>query len=191
MPKRKKITVDCNYVRKNLRLHRDGSLTGHDRYLIRQHISECSNCQRYFEELLYTVNLLDNLPSPIPPDTLLDRINFRLQRSQRASLLDFLSYPVSRVFSALHFELKPIFVNSSAFLLYFIISLFIAKLFFSSSNPDSPHPTEPIVRPNQRVVTLAEIKRSALSGVILDVGDKSDTLNTNSPKSKNNIRDEN
>lgn len=163
--------VDCNYVRKNLRLHRDGTLTGHDRYFIRQHISECPNCRRYFEELLYTANLLENLPSPIPQDGLLERINLTLQSYQPFSLLDWISSPVSRIFSALNLRLRPVFVNFSAFLLYAIIGLFTAKMIFLFNGSDSPHPTQPIVRPRQKIVTLAEIKKSALSGVILDVGD--------------------
>ena len=180
MLERKEITVDCNYVRRNIRLHQDGSLTDYDRHLIRQHISECPNCQRYFEELLYTANLLSNLPFPTPPDGLLDRINLALKKQQRPSLIGWISYPVSRIFSALHLKLRPIFVNSSAFLLYFIVGLFVAKLILLFSNSDSPHPTKPIVRPRQRVVMFAEIKRSALSEVILDAGDKAKKKNINS-----------
>ena len=176
----RKETIDCNYVHKNLCLHQDGSLDDHDRYFIRKHVSECEKCQEYFEELVYTGNLLSNLPSTIPPDGLLERINLRLRKQQRFSLIDFLSYPVSRIFSALRIELQPIFVNSSAFVLYIIIGLFMTKLILLFSGSDSIHPTKPIVRPSQRIVTFAEIKKFALSEVILDVGDKTEKLNANS-----------
>jgi len=187
MSKRKEIIVDCDYVRKNLRLHEDGSLSGNNKYLIKLHISECEKCQRYFEELVYTVNLLNNSPSPVPPDGLLGRINSKLERYQRNSLFDWLGYPVSKFFSIFNLELRPIFINSSAFLLYFIVGLFVVKFFFSLNGSDSPHPTEPIVKPRQHIVTLAEIKKSALSQSILDVGDNKEKINIKPENTRNEM----
>lgn len=183
----KKIDVDCNYVHQNICLHQDDSLDDNNRYFIRQHISECKECREYFEELIYTANLLSNSPSPTPQDGLLDRIKFRLRKYRRPTFFDWVCYPVSRIFSALHLELKPILVNSSAFVLYIIIGLFIAKLVFLFGDSDSIHPTKPIVKPRQRIVTFAEVKSSALSEVILDVGEKAKKLNIDSElEDKNN-----
>lgn len=174
------MNIDCNYVHQNLHLHKEDSFDDHERYSIRQHISECEECQDYFEELIYTENLLSNLSSPVPPDGLLDNIKLELRKYQKPTFFDWISYPVSRIFSVLHIDLKPIFVNSSALVLYIIIGLFITKLIFLFNDSNSIHPTKPVVRPKQRVITFAEIKKSALSEVILDVGDKDKDIDSES-----------
>lgn len=183
------MNIDCNYVQQNFHLHEDGSLSNQERYSIRQHISECRKCREHFEELFYTANTLNNLSSPVPPDGLLEHINDNLENYQKRSLIDWIGYPVARIFSALNLELKPVFVNSSAFVLYIIISLFIVKMFFLFSDSDSIHPTKPIVRPKQRIVTFAEVKNSALSEVFLDIGNKTEEINTNSEKQSNTDKD--
>lgn len=68
------------HVIDRLSAYLDGALGARDLERVREHLDVCPSCLREYGDLETLRNLLTSLPEPVPPDGLLERIHWRLQR---------------------------------------------------------------------------------------------------------------
>lgn len=74
----------CRRIRENLSAYFDGELKGDARRLIGDHLAECEECHKHYEELKETWQLLDELETPIVRRELSDELWTRIESERRA-----------------------------------------------------------------------------------------------------------
>ena len=90
------MSLDCKQVIENFSLHQNPALTYQEKVERKQHLIECATCQSEYEEMLHTAAVLESLPEPVPPPELVERIQIRIRRANRRSILNFLANPIAR-----------------------------------------------------------------------------------------------
>lgn len=74
----------CRRVRENLSAHFDGELKQGARRLIDEHLAECPECRRHYQELKETWRLLDDLEQPVVRRELADQLWERIEEEKKA-----------------------------------------------------------------------------------------------------------
>lgn len=74
----------CRRVRENLSAHFDGELKQGARRLIDEHLAECEECRKYYQELKETWQLLDELEEPIVRRELADSLWTQIEAEKKA-----------------------------------------------------------------------------------------------------------
>lgn len=74
----------CRRVRENLSAHFDGELKQGARRRIDEHLAECQECRKVYQELKETWRLLDELEEPIVRRELADQLWTRIEAEKKA-----------------------------------------------------------------------------------------------------------
>ncbi len=133
------MNVKCEQVRKNLPhivtddTHTDPHIT---RDALLTHLRGCPDCQREYELLWDTANMLENMDAPTPPPALLGTIQERIRHQHRQQHLAFFARPLAWCLDRLTFELSPRLVNGIALLFFLIASgVVVQQTLFTAPAP--------------------------------------------------------
>ena len=99
-----------------------------------EHLRTCPECQREYEALWYTADVLENTAVPIPPPELVGNIQQRVRHLHRQQQLAFFASPLAWCLDRLKLDFSPRLVNAIVLLFFLVASGFIMKLaFFTNS----------------------------------------------------------
>ena len=110
---------------------------GISRRTLLEHLRTCSECQREYEALWHTADVLENTESPIPPPELVGNIQQRVRQLHRQQQLAFFASPLAWCLDRLKLDLSPRFVNAVVLLFFLVASGFVMKLAFFTE-PQEP-----------------------------------------------------
>jgi hypothetical protein len=162
------MNIDCKSVRQEFFLHQNPDLTTHEKTELKRHLMTCEKCQKEYEELLHTAALLESLPEPTTPPRLAERIQTEIRLSQRRqTILEFLANPIAQILVALRLGPHPTFVNYTAMLFYLMLTVFLIKLTFFNPQQEPSLIVRPL-QPHVRIMTLGQMKKTALTSVRID-----------------------
>ena len=162
------MSLDCKQVIENFSLHQNPVLTYQEKVERKQHLIECTTCQSEYEEMLHTAAVLESIPEPVPPPELVERIQIRIRKTHRRSILNFLANPIARILVALKLGPHPTFVNYTAMLFYLMLTIFLVKLTFFGSTPPPPVTLTKPLSPQIRIVRLGNVKHASLKAVRIE-----------------------
>ena len=129
--------MNCDDFMMNVNVHRLSSECQlHGNAEMKRHLETCPKCEADYEEILYTVAVLESLPEPAPPPDLAARIQKRIGKEHRRSRLAFFANPFARLLHAFKFNPRPAFVNCTAMAFYLMLTVFLVKLTFFSESED-------------------------------------------------------
>lgn len=110
---------------------------GISRRALLEHLRTCPECQREYEGLWHTADVLENTEAPIPPPELAGNIHQRVRQLHRQQQLAFFASPLAWCLDRLKLDLSPRFVNAVVLLFFFVASGFVMKLAFFTE-PQEP-----------------------------------------------------
>ena len=98
------------------------------------HLRTCPACQREYETLWQTANVLENTPAPLPPPELVGNIQERVRQLHRQQQVAFFASPVAWCLDRLKLDFSARLVNATVLLFFLIASGLVVKLgFFTDS----------------------------------------------------------
>ena len=98
------------------------------------HLRTCPACQREYETLWQTANVLETTAAPIPPPELVGNIQERVRQLHRQQQVAFFASPVAWCLDRLKLDFSARFVNATVLLFFLIASGLVVKLgFFTDS----------------------------------------------------------
>lgn len=115
------------------------------------------------EDLLYTAAVLENLPQPVPPPSLVAHIQARIRRAHRHSRWNFFANP-TRILIALKMGPHPTVVQYTAILFYLMLILFLITHLFVRPTGPAPVVRKPLP-PHTQVTQLGALKRTTLQRI--------------------------
>ena len=101
-----------------------------------EHLRTCPECQREYEALWRTADVLENTEAPIPPPELVGNIQQRVRQLYRQQQLTFFASPLAWCLDRLKLDLSPRFVNAVVLLFFLVASGFVMKLAFFTNPPE-------------------------------------------------------
>lgn len=110
---------------------------GVSRRTILEHLRTCQDCQREYEALWNTANMLESVDEPVVPPELAGNIQQHIRELHQQKQLAFFANPLAWCLNRLKLDISPRLVNATALLFFLIASGFIMKLAFFT------HPPEP------------------------------------------------
>ena len=102
-----------------------------------EHLRTCPECQREYEALWQTADILENTEAPIPPPELVGNIQQRVRQLHRQQQVAFFASPLAWCLDRLRLDLSPKLVNAIVLLFFLIASGFVMKLALFT-NPQEP-----------------------------------------------------
>lgn len=102
-----------------------------------EHLRNCPECQREYEALWQTADVLENTATPMPPPELVGNIQQRVRQLHRQQQLAFFASPLAWCLDRLKLDLSPRVVNSIVLLFFLMASGFVMKLALFT-NPQEP-----------------------------------------------------
>ena len=109
---------------------------GISRRVLLEHLRTCPECQREYETLWRTANVLENADAPIPPPELVTNIQRSVRQLHRRQALAFFANPLTWCLERLKVNLSPKMVNATVLLFFLIASGFVVKLAFFTTSPE-------------------------------------------------------
>lgn len=100
------------------------------------HLRSCPACQREYEALWHTVDVLKRAEAPAPPPELVGNIQRRVRELHRQQQVAFFASPVAWCLDRLKVDFSPRFVNAVALLFFLAASGFVARLAFFTDTPE-------------------------------------------------------
>ena len=110
---------------------------GISRRTLLEHLRTCPECQKEYEALWHTADVLENTEAPIPPPELVGNIHQRVRQLHRQQQLAFFASPLAWCLDRLKLDLSPRFVNAVVLLFFLVASGFVMKLAFFTE-PQEP-----------------------------------------------------
>ena len=110
---------------------------GISRRTLLEHLRTCPECQREYEALWHTADVLENTDAPIPPPELVGNIQRRVRQLHRQQQLAFFASPLAWCLDRLKLDISPRLVNAIVLLFFLVASGFVMKLAFFT-NPQEP-----------------------------------------------------
>ena len=158
----------CDRVRKHIGVHTDTDLKATEKAELKQHLLDCPDCQRAYEQMWHTSLILDDLSTVVSPQPLLQRIQSQIRSLHRRQRLAFYANPIDWFLGLFRLDPPPTLVNCAAIVFYVLVTAFFVKLtVLDSSNDPVALTTKPI--PTQmRVVRFGAIKKAALDSVTIE-----------------------
>ena len=101
-----------------------------------EHLRTCPECQREYEALWHTADVLENTEAPSPPPELAGDIQQRVRQLHRQQQLAFFASPVAWCLDRLKLDLSPRLVNAIVLLFFLVASGFVMKLAFFTNSPE-------------------------------------------------------
>ena len=99
-----------------------------------EHLRTCPECQREYEALWHTADVLENTDAPIPPPKLVGNIQHSVRQLHQQQQLAFFASPFAWCLDRLKLDLSPRVVNAIVLLFFLVASGFVMKLaFFTDS----------------------------------------------------------
>ena len=111
--------------------------TGTPRRAVLEHLRGCPECQKAYEALWHTADVLESVDEPVPPPELAGNIQKRVRELHQRKQLAFFASPLAWCLDLLKWDFSPRVVNATALIFFLIISGFAAKLAFFT-NPSEP-----------------------------------------------------
>ncbi|MYC75106.1 hypothetical protein F4X10_04940 [Candidatus Poribacteria bacterium] len=109
---------------------------GISRHALLEHLRTCPECQREYEALWDTANVLENTAAPIPPPELVGNIQRSVRQLHRQQQLAFFASPLAWCLDRLKVDFSPRFVNAVVLLFFLVASGFVMKLAFFTNTPE-------------------------------------------------------
>ena len=109
---------------------------GISRRTLLEHLRTCPECQREYEALWHTADVLENTEAPIPPPELVGNIQQRVRQLHRQQQLAFFASPLAWCLDRLKLDLSPRLVNAIVLLFFLVASGFVMKLAFFTNSPE-------------------------------------------------------
>ena len=125
-----------HFVVEESRSATDPRAQGSSRRAVLVHLRSCPECQKEYEALWHTANVLESAVKPTPPPELLGNIQQRIRMLHRQKQLAFFANPLGWCFARLKLDISPRLVNATALLFFLIASAFVVKFAFFTSPPD-------------------------------------------------------
>ena len=101
-----------------------------------EHLRTCPECQREYEALWQTADVLEHTEAPIPPPELVGNIQQRVRQLHRQQQLAFFASPLAWCLDRLKLDFSPRLVNAIVLLFFLVASGFIMKLAFFTNSPE-------------------------------------------------------
>lgn len=101
------------------------------------HLRTCPACQREYEALWHTANVLETTEAPMPPPELVGNIQRSVRQLHRQQQFASFAVPLAWCLDRLKVELSPRFVNAIVLLFFVVASGFVMKLAFFT-DPQEP-----------------------------------------------------
>lgn len=101
-----------------------------------EHLRTCPECQREYEALWHTADVLENTDAPNPPPELVGNIQRSVRQLHRQQQLAFFASPVAWCLDRLKLDLSPRLVNAIVLLFFLVASGFVMKLAFFTNSPE-------------------------------------------------------
>ncbi len=99
-----------------------------------EHLRTCPECQREYEALWHTADVLENTDAPSPPPELVGNIQHSVRQLHQQQQLTFFAGPLAWCLDRLKVDLSPRLVNAVVLLFFLVASGFVMKLaFFTDS----------------------------------------------------------
>lgn len=114
----------------------DAISEGISRHTLLEHLRICPECQREYEALWHTANVLENTDAPVPPQGLVGDIQRRVRQLHRKQQLAFFASPLAWCLDRLKLDLSPRLVNAIVLLFFLVASGFVMKLAFFTHSPE-------------------------------------------------------
>ncbi len=109
---------------------------GISRRTLLEHLRACPECQKEYEALWHTADVLENTEAPIPPPELVGNIQQRVRQLHRQQQLAFFASPLAWCLDRLKLNLSPRLVNAIVLLFFLVASGFVMKLAFFTNSPE-------------------------------------------------------
>lgn len=109
---------------------------GISRRTLLEHLRTCPECQREYEALWHTTDILENTEAPIPPPELVGNIQQRVRQLHLQQQLAFFASPLAWCLDQLRLDLSPRLVNAIVLLFFLVASGFVMKLTFFTNSPE-------------------------------------------------------
>ena len=135
---------------------------GVSRRAVLEHLRTCEGCQREYEALWNTANMLESVEEPEVPPELVGNIQQSIRELHQQKLLAFFANPLVWCLDRLKLDLSPRFVNATALLFFLIASGFIMKLAFFTN---SPEPKSGLIAMKKTVLQNIKISTSPWAGL--------------------------
>ena len=101
-----------------------------------EHLRTCPECQREYEALWQTADILENTEAPTPPPELVGNIQQRVRQRHRQQQLAFFASPLAWCLDRLRLDLSPRLVNATVLLFFLVASGFVMKLALFTNPPE-------------------------------------------------------
>ena len=101
-----------------------------------EHLRTCPECQREYEALWQTADILENTEAPVPPPELVGNIQQRVRQLHRQQQLAFFASPLAWCLDRLRLDLSPRLVNAMVLLFFLVASGFVMKLALFTNPPE-------------------------------------------------------
>ena len=135
---------------------------GVSRRTVLEHLRSCQDCQREYEALWNTANMLESVDEPVVPPELAGNIQQRIRELHQQKQLAFFANPLAWCLDRLKLDLSPRFVNATALIFFLIASGFIMKLAFFT-NP--PEPESGLIAMKKSMLQNIKISTSPWAGL--------------------------
>ena len=109
---------------------------GISRRTLLEHLRTCPECQREYEALWHTTDVLENTDAPIPPPELVGNIQRSVRQLHQQQQLAFFASPLAWCLNRLKLDLSPRVVNAIVLLFFLVASGFVMKLAFFTNSPE-------------------------------------------------------
>ncbi|MDE0683590.1 MAG: hypothetical protein OXI63_11790 [Candidatus Poribacteria bacterium] len=110
---------------------------GTSRRAVLEHLRSCPECQRTYEALWHTADVLESADEPVPPPELVGNIQQHVRELHQRKQLIFFANPLAWCLDRLKLDFSPRVVNATALIFFLIVSGFAAKFAFFT-NPSEP-----------------------------------------------------
>ncbi len=163
-----KFSTICQKVQTEISIHVNTNLSEFQKERLKQHLLDCSVCQRVYEQMWHTSLVLDDLSTLSPPADLLSKTQTQIRQVHRQQKLAFFANPVSWLFRIFHLDPPPTLVNYTAVVFYVVIIAFFIKLAVLDDNSPLDLITTTPLPVKTRVGQLGAIKKAALDSVSVE-----------------------
>ena len=159
--------ISCQRVQKEISVHINADLVESEKTLLKQHLLDCKDCQREYEQMWHVSLILDELSTLSPPTDLLADTQSEIRRVHYRQRLASFANPFNWLFSKFQLNLPPSLVNYAAIIFYAVVSAFLLKLAFLEEDTAIPLTTKPFPA-KVRIVQIGAVKKSALDSVSVE-----------------------
>ena len=136
--------MNCEQTLKNLphfaieesREATDRVSAGTSRRAVLAHLRSCPDCQKEYEALWHTANVLESVDEPVPSPELAGNIQQRVREFHQRKQLVFFAKPLAWCFDRLKLGTSPRIANATALIFFLILSGFAVKFAFFTNPPE-------------------------------------------------------